>query len=403
MSARKLLFLCQVLPYPPDTGVAVRSFNILRLLAETYDVTALCFFRRGSTHSITSALQALSFAQTQAFPIEQEHSRLRLLRDHFMSVTTSAVYTRFAYESRSFERAMTAELSSQTFDLIHYDSLDLSAYLPLARGLPAICGHHNVESDLLERRATVESNRFRRAYLSLQARLMRREESYWCSRVALNTVVSPVDAAVLAQRAPAARIAIVPNGVDTQAFRPADRPGTGLVFVGGMTWFPNRDAYQYFRDSILPILRKSATAPSVIWVGRARDEDYVPADSCITLTGHVPDIRPYVHAAACFIVPLRVGGGSRLKILDAWAMGKAVVSTSVGCEGLDAKDGWNIMIRDEPAAFADAILEVVGNTELQRRLGENARATVETTYSWEVIKPAMIDAYEQVRTGQVPT
>ncbi|MEO8029747.1 MAG: glycosyltransferase family 4 protein, partial [Gemmatimonadota bacterium] len=127
------------------------------------------------------------------------------------------------------------------------------------------------------------------------------------------------------------------------------------------------------------------------------------ADPGIELTGYVQDVRPYVHDAGCFIVPLRIGGGTRLKILDAWAMGKAVVSTSIGCEGLRAVDGQNILIRDSPKEFAEAVALVLRDAALRQRLGAAARQTVEETYSWEVLSQPMIEAYLGVIAGLPPT
>src|SRR5262245_27477951 len=178
--------------------------------------------------------------------------------------------------------------------------------------------------------------------------MTRKEEEAWCHRMIVNFTVSNEDKAVLLEIAPAARVVVLPNGVDTELFQPAAGKKAGLVFVGGHDWFPNRDAMSFFASEILPAVRAHAGDVGVTWVGRAPEqvrEEYKLRHN-VLLTGYVEDVRPYVGSADCFVVPLRVGGGTRLKILDAWAMGKAVVSTSVGCEGLEARDGENILIRD---------------------------------------------------------
>lgn len=405
MQRPRLLFLCQTLPYPPDGGVAIRSYNVLRLLAEHYRVTALCFYRRAVMHDVEASVKALEAVadSVEAFPIDQEHSRGRLVRDHLRSVASGRVYTVAAYENQAFRSRLKSLLASERFELAHVDSLDLSGYLPLLFPVPTICVHHNVESALLRRRAQVESSRMRRAYLNLQARLMEREERTWCPRVALNVAVSEADSRELRRMTPAAKLAVVPNGVDVEKFVPVRGDRRGIVFVGGMTWFPNKDALEYFARDILPPLRQRGCREDIVWVGRALPGAATAyAAQGISLTGYVEDIRPYVAGAACYVVPLRVGGGTRLKILDAWAMGKAVVSTSVGCEGLDTRDGWNILIRDDPQEFARAIQDVLGNPDLRTRLEANARETAERTYSWRVIGEAMHAAYEAVRLGAAP-
>ncbi len=404
-SRPKLLFLCQMLPYPPDGGPEIRTYNILRILARTFDITALCFYRRETRRGeqVQRAIEGLSdLAHVEAFPIPQEHSRGRLLWDHLRSVVSGAVYTRFAYTSTAYAERLHEVLREQVFDLVHVDSLDLSAYLPRLHGMPIACTHHNVESELLERRAQVETSSWRKRYLRLQARLMEREERKWCGTVALNITVSEADARSIRVLVPGARVIAIPNGVDTSKFTPGDGAGSGLVFVGGYNWLPNRDAMEYFAEEILPFVRQDAPDLPITWVGRSPPAvaQRFQQTSGIRLTGYVDDIRPYVQGSACYIVPLRVGGGSRLKILDAWAMGMAVVSTAVGCEGLDARDGDNIIVRDEPAAFAAAVLDVVRDAELRARIGASARRTAEERYDWEVLGEYLMAEYSTLLQGE---
>ena len=403
MARPKLLFLSQTLPFPPDSGTAIRSYNVLRLLARDYDVTALCFYRRATTPDLAGSLAALRriASHVEAFPIEQEHSRARMLADHARSMLTGRAYTAFAYESAAFTRALLSHLAREPFVLAHLDSLDLGAYVPLLAGVPVIAVHQNVESALLRRRAANESSVLRRAYLRLQARLMEGEERRWSPRVALNLAVSEADAQELRTLVPNARFEMIPNGVDVDAFVPGgDAAQDGIVFVGGMSWFPNADALEFFDEEILPLVRVRDERVKVTWVGRAKPDVIASyAKRGIQLTGHVDDIRPYVTSAACYVVPLRIGGGTRLKILDAWAMGKAVVSTTVGCEGLDAVDGQNILIRDDPAAFASAVTTVLRDPGLRVALERNARTTAEQRYSWNVIGETMRRLYGEVLAG----
>lgn len=394
----RVLFLCQTYPFPPDSGVANRSYNVLRQLAEAYDVKALCFYRRRSRGGERELAEPYAELErrtgAEAFPIPQEHSKARMLSDHFRSLLSRTVYTRFVYSSAAFRRRVKEELDEGSYDLVHMDSLDLSAYLPDLVGVPVVCVHHNVESALLRRRADTEESPLRSAYLRLQSRLMEKEERRWCREVSLNVAVSGTDAEMLQRLVPSSHCAVVPNGVDTEFFQPDPQPSTGLVFVGGTTWFPNKDALSYFTSDILPLLRETTDASPVTWVGRASAEEQEDSRRAgISLTGYVEDIRPYVLAARCYIVPLRVGGGTRLKILDAWAMGKAVVSTSVGCEGLDARDGENILIADSPADFAAAVERVLMDGELRVRLERNARATAEQSYSWTSVGTRMLATY----------
>ncbi len=397
----KLLFLSQTLPYPPDGGVKIRTYHVLRQLARAFDVTALCFYRwKPGAHEpdVAEAVRALEgFGRVEAFPIPQEHSGARLLWDHLRSAARARVYTAYVYDSAEFRGRLRALLASERFDLVHADSLDLSAYFPLIGRLPLVCVHHDVQSVLLRRRARRERSRAKRAYLAFQANLMEREERRWCGRVALNVAVSEVDRAALLRLAPEARVTVVPNGVDLDAFRPGPEESTaGIVFVGGASWFPNADAMRYFCEEILPHIRRAGLDDPVTWVGRIGREERALFERRygVRTTGYVDDIRPFVREAACYVVPIRAGGGTRIKILDAWAMGKAVVSTAVGCEGLEAVDGENILVRDDPREFAAAVGRVLEDPVLRRTLGLAGRRTVERRYGWDAIGEAMNRAYQ---------
>jgi glycosyltransferase involved in cell wall biosynthesis len=393
-----LLFLCQTLPYPPDSGVAIRTYHVLRILSRAFDVTALCFYRRKGGLAPADPTPGLAglrqFARVEAFPVPEEHSAVRLAWNHLRSVSLDRVYAAFTYQSRPYTQRLRELIGARRFDLAHVDSIVLSRYLPLLGDLPIVCVHHNVESALLRRRAAVERG-WRGAYLWYQARLMEREERGWCGRCALNVVVSEADQAQLQAIAHGAICGVVPNGVDAARFRPAPGRDEGMVCVGEIGWFPNRDGLQHLCEEILPRVRAAGEMAPVRWVGRAPEETrraYQQRHG-VELTGYVADVRPLVRDAACYVVPLRVGGGTRVKILDAWAMGKAVVSTSVGCEGLAAEDGRNILIRDDPAGFAQAVCTVLQDGALRRRLGAEGRRTVERHYSWERIGESLLSLY----------
>jgi glycosyltransferase involved in cell wall biosynthesis len=255
--------------------------------------------------------------------------------------------------------------------------------------MPVACTHHNVESALLHRRARLAGEpRWRRAYHGLQGRLLEREERRWLPRVDLNVAVSDADARQLNALAPSARVETVQNGVDIEHFQPhrVPRP-SGCVFVGGTNWFPNRDALHWHATEIAAALRQRHPDTETTWVGHATPEERTRYGGVngMHLTGYVDDIRPHVHPAACFVVPLRVGGGTRLMVLDAWAMGKAIVSTSVGCEGLRTRPGDNILIADTVEEFVECVSRVLADPALRERLERGGRATVEAEYSWEAL------------------
>jgi glycosyltransferase involved in cell wall biosynthesis len=409
-SRPKLLFLCQTLPYPADGGVWIRTYHALRLLSRAFEITALCFERAGSSGDTSNWAAAAGpdalgqFAHVDVFAIPQKHSRLRFAWDHLRSAALGRVYTAYLYDSRAFRNRLRQTLRSNRFDLVHVDSLDLAEYLPECGATPIVCVHHDIESSLLRRRADHDASRLRGAYLRFQAGLAEVVQRRWCEHIDLNVTVSEQDQALLRQSSPDARVMVVPNGVDLAEFQPAGAAGNGAAFVGGTNPFPNLDALDYFCTDIVPHLRRAAPDCPVRWIGRASAEQraHYRTRFGVELTGYVDDVRGAMAAAACHIVPLRTGGGTRLKILSSWAMGKPVVSTSVGCEGLRAADGENILIRDDPQEFAEAMVALQHDEELRRRLGAAGRATAERFYSWDVIGRDMVEAYLAMAAASAP-
>jgi glycosyltransferase involved in cell wall biosynthesis len=192
---------------------------------------------------------------------------------------------------------------------------------------------------------------------------------------------------------------VVPNGVDTDFFRPSTgrEDPAGLLFTGAMNYAPNADGVLHFCTEILPAIHAAIPETSLAVVGRNPPPRIqgLGTDK-IAITGTVRDVRPWMHRAAVFVVPLRVGGGTRLKILEALACGRAVVSTALGCEGLDVTDGEDILIADTPAAFADAVVRCLRDPGLRQRLGSRGRTLVERRYRWDAIGRGLSDFYREM-------
>jgi len=408
VSARpRILFLSQCLPYPPHSGVASRTFNVLKQLQDDFDVTLLAFSRRnhqvdsGARRAAVQELAKLGITVLAAVPIPNERSKTRRIWDHGRSVVSGRPYTFFEYADGAFGRALRRELSCTKPDLIHFDTLDLYRWLPGLPDVPVTCTHHSIESELLRHRARHIGSPPLRRYLSLQADLIERVERRLPSKFTLNVMMSEVDGRRLEALAPGSSTAVIPNGTDTEFFTPAaddcSVPGR-VTFLGPTYMFPNRDAIDYFLSAAWPRIRAADGSASFHLIGKSPDGDRsrYGAEPGVTALGYVPDIRPHMWQARCCVVPLRVGGGTRLKILDAWAMGKAVVSTSIGCEGLDVVDGENILIRDTPGEFADAVLQVLSDVQLRKRLEHGGRATAVDTYSWGAVGKKLCAHYARL-------
>lgn len=400
---RRILFLSQCLPYPPDSGVTNRTYHILAQLQQEFDITLLAFSRRNhqpNAESRGKACDALGELCEIREPslIASEWSWPTRVWNHGRSIVLRRPYVYYEYAATTFASQLQQVARRRPPALVHLDSLDLYRWIRPSLGIPVTCTHHNIESDLLRLRAGRTASAVFRWYLRHQADLLEHIEKACCGKFDMNVMVSELDAVRLQTLVPSAKTTVAENGVDIEYFQPSGSgpaiPGR-VVFVGPTYMLPNRDGIDFFLDQIWPIIRERAPASSLHLVGKNRDADRArfSRHPGVTCQGHVPDIRPHVANAQCAIVPLRIGGGTRLKILDAWAMGKTVVSTSIGCEGLDTKDGENIIIRDRPEEFAHAVVEVLVNDRLRTHIERNARATAEGKYSWQIIGQRLRDCY----------
>jgi len=389
--------------------VATRTFNILKQLQVEYDIDLLTFYRinhqgdSAARQAATGALRRVAAFVAEPTPVPSEQAMLRKIWDHLRSLASGRAFSYFQYDSRVFTERLRATLRTRTPDLVHIDSLDFHRWLPELPPVPIACTHHDIDSELLRLRARRLHPAVLRPYVRLQANRVEHLERALCPRFALNVMMSDIDAERLRALAPGAPTVVVPNGIDTEHFQPngASSVAGRVAFVGPTYSHPNRDAVEFLLREIWPQVRATDPITSLHLIGRTTELDRTRygAEPGVTVLGAVPDLRPPLSQARCCVVPIRIGGGTRIKILDAWAMGKAVVSTSIGCEGLDAVDGENILIRDTPDAIAGAVLQVLRDAHLRSHLERNARRTATETYSWSHVGRRLRAAYETLLGG----
>jgi glycosyltransferase involved in cell wall biosynthesis len=280
-------------------------------------------------------------------------------------------------------------VAKEQIDLVHVDLLPLAVYIDEFCNIPRILVNHNVESVRLYRWFETESNLLKKLFLGIQWLKLRRFERQVLNRFDCCVTVSEIDKQMLADMGVNSPMVVVPNGTDTEFFKPMGRPtlSNSVLWFGHMDVHTNRDAVQYFWNEILPLLRERMPDVIVSIVGTSPPQEIVDAarnDTRIRVTGFVDDIRPYVEEAAVVVVPIRIGSGTRLKILDAMALGKVIVSTSVGCEGLAVKDMDNILIADMPDLFCNKIEIALKDGELRAKISDNA-IELAKQYDWRSI------------------
>jgi sugar transferase (PEP-CTERM/EpsH1 system associated) len=285
-------------------------------------------------------------------------------------------------------------LADKSFDVLVCDFLPPAVNLPRRLPCPSVLFTHNVESEIWRRHAETRTNPVARALYEQQYARMLRFERRALAKFDRVLVVSAADRDTFARIYPGAIrdvAAVIPTGVDSEFFSPSPTPSApdarSIVFTGSMDWLPNEDAMLFFCRDVLPAIRAAEPAASLTIVGRAPTPAVrqLASQQGVAVTGRVDDVRPYLDAAAAFVVPLRVGGGTRLKIFEAMSMGKAVVSTTIGAEGLDVTPGSHLLVADEPGAFAQAVVSVLRDVPLRRHLEQAGRSLVVQQYDWSAV------------------
>lgn len=401
----KILFLSQIVPYPPHGGVLQRGYNLLREIGKYNEVHLLAFIHPetlGTPELIEESKRELArhCASVQYFPLWPKRS----VAHKFAAFGAGFVYPKpfsvLAHSSTAYCQAAREILASKAIDLLHVDTIGLAPYRRLAPGMPSVLTHHNIESRLMERRAEVETGAVQKYYVGLQARRLRAYEAEQSPLFDMNVMMSPNDQADLLQIAPGVPTAIIPNGVDTAYFTPAtEGHELAAIYTGGMNMYANKDAVLYFLRDIWPAVLHEHPGAKFYAIGQDPPRELhelAKREPSVVVTGFVDDVRPYVRKAAVYVVPLRVGGGTRLKVLDALAQGKAIVSTAVGCEGIAVTHGKNIFIEDEPAQFAARVNALFADAEARRTLGTAARELAVSSYGWTAIGADLQRVYENV-------
>jgi glycosyltransferase involved in cell wall biosynthesis len=386
--------------WPPTTGGRVRSVQILSELSRRHSVTLVTTHgpeddpdglavRLSRCHRVVSLPYAVPKRGDKRFP-------LAVARSWFSRYPVDLRKWRV----KSVRDLVVSAIAGATPDLCVSDFLFAAANVPFGGAVPIVLFEHNVEHLIWKRLSSLERISWRRAPFEIEWRKVRAREAAACRLADLTITVSEEDRRRLAEIAPDARTAVIPTGVDTTYFSPRDAAElpAHLVFTGSMDWRPNEDAVQHFVDAILPLIRREVPDVSFMVAGRLPSEHLrgLAGQTGISVSGTVDDVRPYIAEAAVYVVPLRAGGGTRLKVFEALAMAKPVVSTTVGAEGLRLEPDRHLLVADDPRDFAQAVTSLLRDPARRRALGAAGRALVADRYSWPQVASEFESACEEV-------
>jgi len=383
-----LLWLKTELLHPLDKGGRIRTYQMLRHLLRHHRIT---YVTLDDGNRAPDAIERAAEYCTDLVRVPIRTSPkgsvgfyAELLRNLFSPLP----YAVAKYRSSAMGRAIDRLVDRDRPDLVVCDFLAPSVNVPNDLPVATVLFQHNVEAMIWQRHAAVATGRWRRAYLERQWQRMHAYERAQCRRFSRVVAVSPEDAAWFAREYGISAVSHVPTGVDTEFFRPgghAPRAPREIIFTGSMDWMPNEDAVRYFTDAILPIVEAEVPDVRFTIVGRNPSpsiQSLADRHAQVRVTGTVPDVRPFLERAAVVVVPLRVGGGTRLKIFEAMAMEKAIVTTTIGAEGLPVRDGEHLCIADSPSAFAAAVLRLLRDPSSAARLGQRAATLVRSRFGW---------------------
>ena len=406
----KILFLSPTFPFPLTDGGRIRVFNLLKQVSQKCEVTLLALETLPTDVESIAHLKRFGI-QVHLVPHGGELPPVSLgtiLRASLKRVPiTVARYNVPAYRQKFKELVAT-----ETFDLVHYEMFHVAQFCT-ETDLPSLLSQQNVDSAIWRRLCQETANPLRKCLYWTQQRAFERYERLINPKFDIVTCASEIDKQAFQRTSAESRFEIIPNGVDIEDYQPDSTPvgetsgldaigldvqEPHLIYIGSMDWYPNEDAVTFFADEVLPRIHEKLPNVQFTAVGGNPSPrvQKLGENPQILVTGRVPEIKPYFARATVFVVPLRIGSGTRLKILEALAMGKAVVSTTVGAEGLDLGIGEEILIADEPKAFAEAVLRLLTDASLRRKLGEKGRARVERDYDWRSIGEKLLRLYESL-------
>jgi glycosyltransferase involved in cell wall biosynthesis len=382
LASMNVLVVSVHFPFPPRSGVTMRTSELLRQLASRHEVTLLSYAEPDDLPHVAAAAQRMQ-VRTVA---RRSPSRWRKRAAQLVFLGSARPFSAREVQTPELQAALDALCAEQAFDVIQLEG-SLLCDLRLPPEARIVLDEHNIEYEVFERMRDSERSLLRRAFHAVEARRFRRFERAAWSRTDACVVTSPREQPVVRAAVPGLRTAVVPNGVDVERFAPVDDRGgpPTLVFNGTLEYRPNVDAAQHLVDEVWPLVRERCPEARLHIVGRT------PAALArrlqgpgVTVTGEVPDVRPWLEGATVIAVPIRMGGGTRLKVLEALALGKAMVSSTLGCEGIAVRHGEHLLVADSAEEFAARVHDLFLSARLRRHLGRQGRRLAEQLYTWDI-------------------
>lgn len=392
----KVLHILPYIPQPASFGGALRNWHILKHLHENHDVTIAGYSEIGDLNLLYKKLPGI---EERSHFINRTKAKFHRLFQTYTLFTDHSYWYNWTL-SEELQQLLNKLLSEQDFDFV-ITEFTAMGHFKLKTDAVRIVDAHNVEYENFRRMSQVGWSPIRKAFYKREYRKCYEEEIGMLKNQDAIFTTSEVDAAIFKKDVPDLPYFVIPNGVDTSYFSSQARnpsPYT-LVFTGSMGYIPNSDGMIYFLEEIFPIIQKRIPQASVYVVGNNPPDILKKYSSdSVTITGYVDDVRPYIEKAAVYVVPLRMGSGTRLKVLEALAMKVPIVSTSIGCEGIEVEDNRHLLIRDDADSFAEAVIQLMEDRLLREKLVYYGYEQVVDLYDWKVIGRSIDEAFYSLKS-----
>ena len=395
----RILFLANRCPLPIVDGQSRRTYNILKGLARRHDVSLLSLYDPDVKVDPGTIQHLESFcARVELFAGPAKRVSFPMAMLLLASLFSRDPYTIWRHYSPAYRKRVYELAHSGKYDLVHCDIISLAYAIRNVNGIPCSITDHDVSYLVAQRMAKNAANPLMKAFVSWESIKLKRLEARILERATVGIAVSEVDRKMLQALCPEANLVVIENGVDTTEFAPSpEEPDDhSLVWIGGFNYYPNREGMQYFFEKVYPLIKREIPGVTITVVGNgvtAQLRRWASEDSSIQLLGFVENPIPYAQKAAVFVAPILSGSGTRLKLLEAMALGKAIVTTTIGCEGIEGMNGKDFLIGDQPAQFAAKVVDLLRNRNLRDQLGRNARKVVSDKYDWNMICEKMSRTY----------
>jgi polysaccharide biosynthesis protein PslH len=410
----KILLLTQILPFPPDAGPKVKTWHVLRYLVKRGHQVTLVSFVRAEEQQYIQDIERLGI---EFYPVPIRRSRVMDAYYLLRSQVTGRPFLIERDDLPAFRQTVERLLAQQSFDAVHADQLTMTQFAkPEAQefgGTARIFDAHNATWSIFKQMQE-NASFFLKPILSLEAARIRRYEGQVVRNFEHTLVVTKPDQQLLVQACNGSqraysqegKISVIPIAVDTGQLQPIAREAgsTNIITLGTLHYPPNADGIRWFLQEVYPLIKRSKPNATLTVIGKNPPADFIQAareDPSITVTGYAADLQPYLQQAALMVVPVRAGSGMRVRILEAFARGVPVVTTTIGLEGIHARPGEAVLVGDTPEEFARQVICLITDPAMQNRLSQNGLDLVKSKYDWQVVLQELDRLYADISAREV--